>query len=96
MTKFNSNKHQRGDNLMAEEKLAKEKPLWTQYRVTLEFITKLCASVPADKNLIKTWLEARQPEVSCREAKPSYEVACPELRCFGAKSSRVLSCSDVE
>jgi hypothetical protein len=37
--------------------------IWTKYRVSLNFITKLCASVPADSNLIQKWLETRQPKV---------------------------------
>ncbi len=37
--------------------------IFTYYRVRLEFITKLCASVPADPNLIAKWLESRQPRV---------------------------------
>ena len=39
------------------------KPIWTYYNLTLLFYEKLCASVPATPELIKPWLEARQPRV---------------------------------
>lgn len=38
-------------------------PLWTFYRVRWDFLTKLCGSVPADPDLIRAWLNARQPRV---------------------------------
>jgi hypothetical protein len=38
-------------------------PLWTYYRVTFRFLTKLCGSVPANPEIVKKWLEAREPEV---------------------------------
>jgi hypothetical protein len=37
--------------------------IWTSYRITWLFLTKLCASVPADPEITKKWLEARQPRV---------------------------------
>lgn len=40
----------------------KPESLWTQYRVTWLFLTKLCGSVPADPELQKKWIEARQPK----------------------------------
>ena len=76
---------------MAEEKLAEEKPLWTQYRVTLEFITKLCASVPADKNLIKTWLEARQPQVRPPGARSIDEINEEVLASLGQQPEEEVS-----
>jgi len=36
--------------------------LWKLYDVRLDFITSLCASVPANENLVRTWLDARKPE----------------------------------
>ena len=39
------------------------KSLWTIYSVTFNFLNKLCASVPANPDLTKVWLESRQPRV---------------------------------
>lgn len=38
-------------------------PLWTFYRVRWEFMTRLCSSVPADPEIVKKWIEAREPRV---------------------------------
>jgi hypothetical protein len=38
-------------------------PLWTLYRVRWMFLTRLCASVPADPEIVKKWIEAREPRV---------------------------------
>lgn len=40
-----------------------ETPLFTEYKVTLLFLTKLCASVPANPEIVKKWIENRQPTV---------------------------------
>lgn len=48
--------------------------LWTRYRVTLDFITKLCGSVPADPEMVAKWLEARQPEVKPAGARSIQEI----------------------
>jgi hypothetical protein len=37
--------------------------MWTFYKVRLDFVTQLCASVPADPEIAKKWIEARQPAV---------------------------------
>ena len=37
--------------------------MFTRYRVRWEFLTKVCASVPADPELIQAWIAARQPRV---------------------------------
>ena len=37
--------------------------IWTYYKIRLDFVTKLCASVPADPELIKKWLETRKPKI---------------------------------
>lgn len=37
--------------------------LWTHYHVRWEFLTRLCSSVPADPDIIKAWLAAREPRV---------------------------------
>ena len=37
--------------------------LWTLWRVRWEFLTNLCASVPADPAVIQRWLESRTPRV---------------------------------
>jgi len=38
------------------------KTIWTEYEVSWEFLTKLCGSVPADPELVRAWLDAREPE----------------------------------
>lgn len=40
---------------------SREKSLWECYRVRLDFITSLCGSVPGDPNLVRIWLESREP-----------------------------------
>src|SRR5262245_12043692 len=45
------------------EKPKVETALWTLYRVRLSFLTNLCASVPADPEVIQKWLEARKARV---------------------------------
>lgn len=37
--------------------------LFTRYRARWEFLTSVCASVPADPALIEAWIAARQPRV---------------------------------
>lgn len=37
--------------------------IWIRYRVRWDFMTKLCASVPADPAMREAWLKARQPSV---------------------------------
>ena len=36
---------------------------WTVYKVRWDFVTKLCASIPGSPELVKIWLESRQPKV---------------------------------
>ena len=49
-------------------------PLWTHYFVRWTFLTKLCGSVPADPDLIRAWLDARQPRV-----KPAGALSIEEI-----------------
>ena len=35
--------------------------MWKKYEITLNFIGRLCGSVPANKEVIQSWLESRQP-----------------------------------
>lgn len=49
-------------------------PLWTEYRVTWTFLTRLCASVPADPELVKRMIEAREPRV-----KPAGALSIQEI-----------------
>lgn len=37
--------------------------MWTGYRIRMTFLTKLCASVPADLELVESWTKARQPRI---------------------------------
>lgn len=49
-------------------------PLWQLYRVRWTFLTKLCASVPADPEIIRKWLEAREPAVKAPGARSIEEI----------------------
>jgi hypothetical protein len=49
-------------------------PLWTLYRVRWTFLTNLCASVPADPEIVKKWIEAREPRV-----KPAGALSIEEI-----------------
>jgi hypothetical protein len=40
-----------------------DKPLFSFFDVQWNFVTALCSSVPADQNLIQSWLKARAPKV---------------------------------
>jgi len=35
--------------------------MWTNYTIRLQFLDRLCGSVPGDPEMIKAWLEARMP-----------------------------------
>lgn len=48
--------------------------LWTCYRVTWNFLTRVCGSTPADPEVIKKWLEAREPRV-----KPAGALSIQEI-----------------
>lgn len=37
--------------------------IWTKYHVRWDFITSLCGSVPADPEVVRTWLDSRKPTV---------------------------------
>lgn len=49
--------------VLASPETRTRKPLWIVYQVRLSFVTKLCASVPANPELVKAWIEARKPKV---------------------------------
>lgn len=49
-------------------------PLWTWYRVRWDFLTDVCASVPADPEVITAWLAAREPRV-----KPAGALSIQEI-----------------
>lgn len=48
--------------------------VWAYYRVRWTFLTRLCASVPADPNMIKKWLESVQPRVKAPGARSIEEI----------------------
>lgn len=48
--------------------------IWTIYRVRWEFLTRLCGSVPADPELVRKWLEAREPDVKPAGARSIEEI----------------------
>lgn len=49
-------------------------PLWAYYRVRFSFLTRLCASVPADPEIVKKWLAAREPLVKPAGARTIEEI----------------------
>lgn len=49
--------------------------MWTRYLVKWEFLTSLYASVPADPEYIKRWLEARKPKVQPPQGRSLDEIA---------------------
>ena len=48
--------------------------LWKIYNVKWLFLTKLCGSVPGDPEMVKKWLDARQPKVRPASSKSIVEV----------------------
>ncbi len=53
----------------------KEKvPLWNEYRIQWTFITRLCGQTPANPNILKIWIENRQPRVKPAGAKSISEI----------------------
>lgn len=48
--------------------------LWTLYRVEWTFVTRLCASVPANPEIVQKWLESRKPSV-----KPAGALSIEEI-----------------
>src|SRR6516165_10359930 len=40
----------------------KMKDIWTIFDVRFDFLTSLCASVPANRDLIEIWLRSRAPK----------------------------------
>lgn len=49
--------------------------MWTTFNVRWDFATPLCASVPADPEYIKRWLESRQPTKRPDNARPLEDIA---------------------
>jgi hypothetical protein len=68
---------------MAKEKVVKEKaarvvkPLFQYYRVKFTFLTSLCASVPANPDVVKAWLDAR---ASTRKVYPPNRRSINEIQ----------------
>src|SRR3972149_1524051 len=50
------------------------KKMMTFYKLTLQFVGRVCASVPADPNVLKTWLKNRQPNIKPPGAKSPDEM----------------------
>lgn len=48
--------------------------LWTEFNVRWDFVTKLCASVPGDPELLSRWLESRKPTVRPPSSKSISEI----------------------
>lgn len=49
--------------------------MWTRLNVRFEFLTKLCAGIPANPDLQKKWLEARRPENRPPQSKSIDQIA---------------------
>lgn len=49
--------------------------MWSTYQVRWRFFTPLCASVPANPEYIRRWLEARQPKTKPPQTKSIDEIA---------------------
>jgi len=52
----------------------KPKDIWTRYRVTWRFVTRLFGQTPADPAMIDAWLEARMPRVKPPGGRPLEEI----------------------
>src|SRR5262245_5132807 len=48
--------------------------MWTIYQVTWDFLTNVCASTPADPEIISAWLKVRQPVVKPPGARSIEEI----------------------
>ena len=48
--------------------------MWTIYQVRWEFVTKLCASVPADPAIVEAWIDNRTPKVKPAGGKSIAEI----------------------
>jgi hypothetical protein len=49
--------------------------MWTQCKVKLDFVGRLCGSVPGNKELVEAWLKSRQPGVKPPSGKSIPEIA---------------------
>lgn len=47
--------------------------MWKEYTVKMQFLDKLCGSVPQSKELIRSWLEARMPKTKPEGAEKSID-----------------------
>jgi len=54
--------------------MKKEIPLWKYYIVRLDFLTSLCASVPANPDLVDIWLKTRSPKVKPPQSRSITEI----------------------
>ncbi len=53
--------------------------MWSKFEVQMDFLTKLCGSVPSDPLMVKKWLEARKPANRPPDSKSIDEVAAEVL-----------------
>jgi hypothetical protein len=70
-TKINDRTTTKAREAKAREALP---PLWALYRVRWTFLTRLCASVPADPEIVRKWIESREPRV-----KPAGALSIEEI-----------------
>lgn len=49
--------------------------MWTRFNVRFEFLSSLCAGIPADPDLQKKWLESRKPKTRPPMARSIDEIA---------------------
>lgn len=70
--------------------------MWTKYRVTWDFMTKMYGSVPSDPEVVAAWLNARKPRVRAPGARSIEEINEEVLASiargeeFDEKSSQIL------
>jgi len=71
--------------------MEENKALWTIYDVEWRFITQLCGSVPADPEMIKVWLESRQPKVKPPGGKSIEEIGAEVIETLAEPEEEKLS-----
>lgn len=76
-----------------ENPSAPKKPLWVLYRLQMDFVTKLCASVPGDPELVKKFLESRAPKAIPPGGRPIEEIQEEVLAMVDAEAQEEVQAS---
>ena len=61
--------------------------MWARHVVRMDFVTKLCASVPGESEMVKKWLESRQPRVRPAQSRSLDEIQVEVLETIAAGKS---------